>query len=105
VKTGAIFNNVVAEESNLKNIDQRRDWRNWNGRGWQFSEIIAVSPSRFLFREWCLLKIRKLKRIIHWANPQDALFEKLQNYKKLLDNGLILQGEYDVYKREVLSYM
>jgi hypothetical protein len=25
VKTGAIFNNVVAEESNLKNIDQRRD--------------------------------------------------------------------------------
>ena len=26
---------------------------------------------------------------------QDELFEKLQNYKKLLDNGLILQGEYD----------
>jgi hypothetical protein len=31
---------------------------------------------------------------------QDALFEKLQNYKKLLDNGLILQGEYDVYTKE-----
>jgi hypothetical protein len=36
---------------------------------------------------------------------QDELFDKLQNYKKLLDNGLILQGEYDNYKREILSYM
>jgi hypothetical protein len=35
----------------------------------------------------------------------DELFEKLQNYKKLLDNGLILQGEYDVLKKEILSYM
>jgi hypothetical protein len=29
----------------------------------------------------------------------DELFAKLQNYKKLLDNGLILQGEYDNYKK------
>ncbi len=36
---------------------------------------------------------------------QDALFEKLQNYKKLLDNGLINQGEYENYKKEILSYM
>jgi hypothetical protein len=36
---------------------------------------------------------------------QDELFEKLQNYKKLLDNGLILQGEYDNYKKEILSLM
>jgi hypothetical protein len=36
---------------------------------------------------------------------QDELFAKLQNYKKLLDNGLILQGEYDAYKKEILSYM
>jgi hypothetical protein len=36
---------------------------------------------------------------------QDELFEKLQNYKKLLDNGLILQGEYDAYKKEILSLM
>lgn len=35
----------------------------------------------------------------------DELFAKLQNYKKLLDNGLILQGEYDAYKKEILSYM
>ena len=35
----------------------------------------------------------------------EALFEKLQNYKKLLDNGLILQSEYDALKKEILSYM
>ena len=36
---------------------------------------------------------------------QDELFAKLQNYKKLLDNGLILQGEYDNFKKEILSQM
>lgn len=36
---------------------------------------------------------------------QDELFEKLQNYKKLLDNGLILQGEYDRLKAEILKYL
>ncbi|WP_395048905.1 PH domain-containing protein [Flavobacterium sp.] len=36
---------------------------------------------------------------------QNELFAKLQNYKKLLDNGLILQGEYDSYKKEILSLM
>jgi hypothetical protein len=36
---------------------------------------------------------------------KEELFDKLQNYKKLLDNGLILQGEYDNYKREILSYL
>lgn len=36
---------------------------------------------------------------------KEELFEKLQNYKKLLDNGLILQGEYDNLKREILLYL
>lgn len=36
---------------------------------------------------------------------QEELFEKLQNYKKLLDNGLIMQGEYDTLKKEILGYM
>lgn len=35
----------------------------------------------------------------------EELFEKLQNYKKLLDNGLILQGEYDSLKKEILNHM
>lgn len=36
---------------------------------------------------------------------QDELFTKLQNYKKLLDNGLILQGEYDRLKAEILKFL
>ena len=36
---------------------------------------------------------------------KEELFEKLQNYKKLLDNGLILQGEYDSLKNEVIKYL
>lgn len=36
---------------------------------------------------------------------QEQLFEKLQNYKKLLDNGLIMQGEYDAFKKEILGQM
>lgn len=36
---------------------------------------------------------------------KEELFEKLQSYKKLLDNGLILQGEYDALKREILTYL
>lgn len=36
---------------------------------------------------------------------QEELFEKLQNYKKLLDNGLILQGEYDKLKAEILKFL
>lgn len=36
---------------------------------------------------------------------KDELFDKLNNYKKLLDNGLILQGEYDKLKNEILPYL
>lgn len=36
---------------------------------------------------------------------KEELFEKLQNYKKLLDNGLILQGEYDRLKSEILNFL
>lgn len=36
---------------------------------------------------------------------KEELFDKLQNYKKLLDNGLIMQGEYDAFKKDILSYM
>jgi hypothetical protein len=39
------------------------------------------------------------------ALSKEELFDKLQNYKKLLDNGLILQGEYDAFKKEILAYL
>ena len=42
---------------------------------------------------------------IYAQMTKDQLFEKLQNHKKLLDNGLILQGEYDALKKEILPFL
>lgn len=36
---------------------------------------------------------------------KEELFDKLQSYKKLLDNGLILQGEYDLLKKEIIALL
>ena len=36
---------------------------------------------------------------------KEELFDKLNNYKRLLDNGLILQREYDRLKNEILSFL
>ena len=47
--------------------------------------------------------ISEEKGLVHLS--QDELFAKLQNYKKLLDNGLILQGEYDRLKGEILKFL
>jgi hypothetical protein len=71
-----------------------------------FAEIMPVSQPNFIaenqeFEE--VLTSPKDKSLSDLS--QDELFEKLQNYKKLLDNGLILQGEYDAFKKEILSYM
>jgi len=46
----------------------------------------------------------KIEKILAELSNEE-LFEKLQNYKKLLDNGLILQGEYDALKKEILHLM
>ena len=71
-----------------------------------FAEIMPVSTSGFSsenqeFNQSSTIAKDKLLSEL----SQDDLFEKLQNYKKLLDNGLILQGEYDAFKKEILSYM
>ncbi|KDN54205.1 PH domain-containing protein [Flavobacterium seoulense] len=63
-----------------------------------FAEILPTTPPVFVANE--ASKDNDLKGL-----SQDELFEKLQNYKKLLDNGLILQGEYDAFKKEILSLM
>ena len=63
-----------------------------------FAEILPATPAELVnFEAETELKSAELS--------QDELFEKLQKYKKLLDNGLILQGEYDALKKEILSYM
>lgn len=71
-----------------------------------FAEIMPVSTSGFgsenqEFNQAPTIAKDKLLSEL----SQDELFEKLQNYKKLLDNGLILQGEYDAFKKEILGYM
>jgi hypothetical protein len=70
-----------------------------------FAEIIPVAQSGYRDEKQYpddtpALKERALKDL-----SQDELFEKLQNYKKLLDNGLILQGEYDALKKEIIALM
>jgi len=67
-----------------------------------FAEIIPVSSiySENLTENSISTGEKKLSEL----SPNE-LFDKLQNYKKLLDNGLILQGEYDLFKKEILSYM
>ncbi|NBL64635.1 hypothetical protein GV828_05400 [Flavobacterium sp. NST-5] len=69
-----------------------------------FAEIIPVEHSGY--RAEKQFPDEKPSKTIGLENlTQDELFEKLQNYKKLLDNGLILQGEYDALKKEILSYL
>jgi len=70
-----------------------------------FAEIIPVSQSGYRDEKQFPDEQPEAKETGLGALSQDELFEKLQNYKKLLDNGLILQGEYDTLKKEILSYM
>lgn len=71
-----------------------------------FAEIIPVSQPVFNAEPQTQFSQTEIKNEKSLANlSQDELFEKLQNYKKLLDNGLIMQGEYDTYKKEILSFM
>ena len=69
-----------------------------------FAEIIPVAQSGFRDeKQFPDEKVETEKGLADLS--QDELFEKLQNYKKLLDNGLILQGEYDKLKAEIIKYM
>lgn len=67
-----------------------------------FAEIIPTQSNEFKVYEQS--ETNKIENID--SKPtDDQLFAKLQNYKKLLDNGLILQSEYDAFKKEILGQM
>lgn len=71
-----------------------------------FAEIMPVSQPNFTAENQEFEEVAVTSKDKSLSDlSQDELFEKLQNYKKLLDNGLILQGEYDAFKKEILSYM
>ncbi len=95
---------VVKEDENLNQVQIEEVEEMETEEVTSFAEIVPVS-SYTSFEEPKVVAAstsseRKLSEL-----SQDELFEKLQNYKKLLDNGLIMQGEYDNYKKEILSYM
>ena len=71
-----------------------------------FAEIMPVSQPNFIAENQVFEDVPASPKEKSLSDlSQDELFEKLQNYKKLLDNGLILQGEYDTFKKEILSHM
>ena len=70
-----------------------------------FSQIIPVAQSGYRDEKQFPDASPDSNELPSSQLSQDKLFEKLQNYKKLLDNGLILQGEYDALKKEIISLM
>jgi hypothetical protein len=91
-------NAITANETSSEEVEEIETEEVTN-----FAEIVPVSNYTSFEEqnvEASTSSERKLSEL-----SQDELFEKLQNYKKLLDNGLIMQGEYDNYKKEILGYM
>jgi hypothetical protein len=71
-----------------------------------FAEIMPMTPAPFTTQNNLFDSSSEITKENGVAGlSQEELFDKLQNYKKLLDNGLILQGEYDAFKKEILSHM
>ncbi|MCW2118134.1 PH domain-containing protein [Flavobacterium sp. 7A] len=66
-----------------------------------YAEIVSVVPPQYQNIQTDSISQEKSMKDL----SSEELFEKLQNFKKLLDNGLILQGEYDTLKKEIMSYM
>jgi hypothetical protein len=90
-------NQIIEETPGIETIEEVETEEVIN-----YAEIIPVvsNYAEIISNEAPSTSDKKLSEL-----SQDELFEKLQNYKKLLDNGLIIQGEYDIFKKEILSYM
>jgi len=108
LKNGATIDAVIIEETNIDEVEDEYEIIEEieTEEVTSFAEIMPVAPPVFnLDKE----QIQPPSNVINEDSlsglSQDQLFEKLQNYKKLLDNGLILQGEYDSFKKEILSHM
>jgi hypothetical protein len=103
ISTPIVEEPIVAEEIPMAPIEETETIEEMETEEvTNFAEIMPVVPtySEPVVENPAPTGEKKLNEL-----SQDELFDKLQNYKKLLDNGLILQGEYDAYKKEILSYM
>jgi hypothetical protein len=70
-----------------------------------FAEIMPITPPPFIIKTSTSITHLKFWKKNGLAGlSQDELFEKLQNYKKLLDNGLILHANTTLIKGD-LSFM
>lgn len=95
---------VVKEDENLNQFQIEEVEEMETEEVTNFAEIVPVSNYTSFEEPKVEAQTTSSERKLSELS-QDELFEKLQNYKKLLDNGLIMQGEYDTYKKEILSYM
>ena len=107
LKNGAVLNATIVEEVLVEPIEEFEIIEEMETEEvTSFAEIMPVTPPVFNMEKEQLNTLAETPQVNGLsALSQDELFEKLQNYKKLLDNGLILQGEYDAFKKEILSYM
>lgn len=97
LKTGSVQNNAAITEESAEDIEEIE-----TEEVTHYAEIMPAVPHYTEpIQEDTAPSIEKPTSEL----TQDELFAKLQNYKKLLDNGLILQGEYDAFKKEILSLM
>lgn len=96
------INTVIAEETPFEEVAEVEEMETEEVTN--FAEIVPVSNYTSFEEPKVETPTTSSERKLSELS-QDELFEKLQNYKKLLDNGLIMQGEYDTYKKEILSYM
>ncbi|AOZ99505.1 MULTISPECIES: PH domain-containing protein [Flavobacterium] len=96
LKAGSAQNTVVVPEETAAVVEEIEEIETEEVTN--YAEILPATQPVFTANE--VAGDNELKGL-----SQDELFAKLQNYKKLLDNGLILQGEYDAFKKEILSLM
>jgi hypothetical protein len=108
LKSGAALNATIIDEVPLIFIEEEVEIieEMETEEVTNFAEIMPVVPPVFNMEKEQLNTVAETTKESGLSGlSQDELFDKLQNYKKLLDNGLILQGEYDAFKKEILSYM
>ncbi len=101
VTTAIVDETVIAESIAQEEIVEEMETEEVTN----YAEIMPVANTNSNFEQQSYQEVSTSKDKLLSELSQDELFEKLQNYKKLLDNGLILQGEYDALKKEILSYM
>jgi hypothetical protein len=107
LKGGAILNATIVEEVLVEPIEEFEIIEEMETEEIiSFSELLTVTPPalNMKYEQFSTLDGTPKENGLSGLS-QEELFDKLQNYKKLLDNGLILQGEYDAFKKEILSHM